>query len=469
MTNYYFTSIITLLSIGHVKANRNLVTGTPCLSLSSLSFGKSPDDTNCARVDVVAVVKTAFSQVSCSHNAREEMMLLTGTNDLGEAKNILTKICKGESYTPCTSWEDSPINGCDFKTVMNAIEAKVADSGGACGHDALTELTLLTGTKNLRMATSYIDLMCTDAWNKVQQTQYTDIDGRFDDIFMSDYFNGLTFLNTETGNFQGNENPQFPVSEDSRTAGESIKSFREGGATSSTLLLNIPDLQCKNQAMMCCFGRDRQSNDNNGNCADNDCIDKSPADNSNLCYTDFPTIIPFPNESEGAIHCHGLAWGEDVNGFEAKMKYNNLFYVSMYDHMYTRGYVEKMVPDEYVPMCGCIEDMPPVSRADCTEVTVTQTFYLSLDAGNYFDAEPGTDLNVSFSACKGIDFVNGAAANNDLASYANVLVRDGKMKTRVQKAIFDTLVGFKAPGDNANEDSCSRAYKQATGQKYPTG
>ena len=151
------------------------------------------------------------------------------------------------------------------------------------------------------------------------------------------------------------------------------------------------------------------------------------------------------------------------------MKYNNLFYVSMYDHMYTRGYVEKMVPDEYVPMCGCIEDMPPVSRADCTEVTVTQTFYLSLDAGNYFDAEPGTDLNVSFSACKGIDFVNGAAANNDLASYANVLVRDGKMKARVQKAIFDTLVGFKAPGDNANEDSCSRAYKQATGQKYPTG
>ena len=105
---------------------------------------------------------------------------------------------------------------------------------------------------------------------------------------------------------------------------------------------------------MCCFGRDRQSNDNNGNCADNDCIDKSPADNSNLCYPNFPTIIPFPNESEGAIHCYGLAWGEDVNGFEAKMKYNNLFFVSMYDHMYTRGYVEKMVPDEYVPMCGCI-------------------------------------------------------------------------------------------------------------------
>ena len=114
------------------------------------------------------------------------MMILTGTDNFGEAKNILTKICKGKSYTPCTSWEDSPINGCNFKTVMNAVEAKVAAAGKACGHDALTELTLLTGAKNLRMATSYIDLMCTDAWNKVQQTQFTDIDGRFDDIFMSE-------------------------------------------------------------------------------------------------------------------------------------------------------------------------------------------------------------------------------------------------------------------------------------------
>jgi hypothetical protein len=25
--------------------------------------------------------------------------------------------------------------------------------------------------------------------------------------------------------------------------------------------------------------------------------------------------------------------------------------------MYTRGYVEKTVPNDYVPMCGCIEDV----------------------------------------------------------------------------------------------------------------
>ena len=131
--------------------------------------------------------------------------------------------------------------------------------------------------------------------------------------------------------------------------------------------------------------------------------------------------------------------------------------------MYTRGYVEKTVPNEFVPMCGCIEDMPPVSRADCTEVNVMSAFSVSQDTGGSLYAEPSSELNVNYAACQGIDFTTGAAANNDLASYTNVLVRDGKMKPRSQRAIFDTLVGFRAPGDNANEQSCRVEYRKATG------
>ena len=44
---------------------------------------------------------------------------------------------------------------------------------------------------------------------------------------------------------------------------------------------------------------------------------------------------------------------------------NNLFYVSLYDHMYVRGYV-KNIPS--APMCACAEQMPTVSRADCTQI-----------------------------------------------------------------------------------------------------
>ena len=40
---------------------------------------------------------------------------------------------------------------------------------------------------------------------------------------------------------------------------------------------------CPNtHSIICCWGRDRQSNDDNGNCKANDCDNAQPADNSNL-------------------------------------------------------------------------------------------------------------------------------------------------------------------------------------------
>merc|ERR1711924_541962 len=53
------------------------------------------------------------------------------------------------------------------------------------------------------------------------------------------------------------------------------------------------------------------------------------------------------------------------------MGWNNLFFVSMYDHLYQRGYVDSVTDDPQIAgsqaMCGCVEDMNPVARADCTE------------------------------------------------------------------------------------------------------
>ena len=131
---------------------------------------------------------------------------------------------------------------------------------------------------------------------------------------------------------------------------------------------NIGDLAtCETNAAMCCWPKDRQANDGNGNCAtpyDENCVDKNVADNTNLCYVDVDRgsvstgfdsesgYIGFPednNNGEGAIHCHGLAWSNDVNDATARYKANYLFFVSMYDHMYQRGYV-KNIPG--APMCG---------------------------------------------------------------------------------------------------------------------
>jgi len=136
----------------------------------------------------------------------------------------------------------------------------------------------------------------------------------------------------EIGNFIG-DNPTYETSEESRRVGDNIRLFYENGVGSTALQASFSNFQsCENQAIACCFGADRQSNDNNGNCSDDDCADADPADNSNLCFTE-PSFTAYPQASEGSVHCHGLAWSDDSNDFSARFKYNNFFYVSMYGEL----------------------------------------------------------------------------------------------------------------------------------------
>lgn len=157
---------------------------------------------------------------------------------------------------------------------------------------------------------------------------------------------------------------------------------------------NVPALQsCQYNAAMCCWVQDRQANDNNGNCAepyDVNCVNAKPSANTNLCYMDFGRA-PFSNHHKDAFavfshhghknsnkaHCHGFAWtGHDqtetvaeelpLDGF---YKANTLFHVSLYDHLTRRGYVKAVAG---APMCGCVERMPTVLRADCTEMALRQ-------------------------------------------------------------------------------------------------
>mmetsp|Transcript_19857 Transcript_19857/g.30242 ORF Transcript_19857/g.30242 Transcript_19857/m.30242 type:complete len:385 (+) Transcript_19857:126-1280(+) len=183
-----------------------------------------------------------------------------------------------------------------------------------------------------------------------------------------------------------------------------------------------PDLvypNCAHNVLMCCFSSDRQANDDNGNCAepyDENCVDADPADNTDICYADHSRLPQasrvaaglsiFKDEEEGDTHCHGMVWSDDIYEDQARYAGNNLFYISMYDHLYTRGYVEN-IPG--APMCGCLEYMPTVSRSDCTEMDVTETFVLTFDSGELVNGRR-ISLDIEFNAC------NGGAANNDLES-----------------------------------------------------
>ncbi|CBJ26856.1 conserved unknown protein [Ectocarpus siliculosus] len=130
---------------------------------------------------------------------------------------------------------------------------------------------------------------------------------------------------------------------------------------------DVPDYDfrtCSHNTYMCCW----TENDGQG-----------MADNTDVCRViDYPSMgetTEYPGESEGEVHCHGFVWPEDATD-----KYIHLLaqFVQHFDHRDRRGYFGNI---EGAPMCGCIEEMPQVSEADCTT----------------YDNEPGREGK--FTAC----------------------------------------------------------------------
>ena len=237
-----------------------------------------------------------------------------------------------------------------------------------------------------------------------------------------------------------------------QTDASKVKEFYDGRGKYSKVswpdeLTNFELSTCSSNAAMCCWTKDRQANDNNGNCAtpyDENCVDKDPADNTNLCFADLEKgklssgydtdrgFVSFPEDNadgEGAIHCHGLAWSNDEYDPISRYKGNNLFYVSMYDHMHQRGYV-KNVPG--MPMCGCMDQMPMVTRSDCTQVDLSEDWEVVYENG-VFTASL-TKVEIAFNACRGRN-----NRNNDLWAYAARLYDEGRLTNRHFGTVGRTL------------------------------
>jgi len=144
--------------------------------------------------------------------------------------------------------------------------------------------------------------------------------------FIEQYYNGGTYLNEE-------HETNYPKTGDGKPTNVLKIDFQRAKQVYDTEgrygIIDWPDElsnfnldSCKMNAAKCCFAQDRQANDNNGNCAtpyDQNCEDKDPADNADLCYVDLErgvnstgyegagTMI-FPKDNaagEGPIHCHG--------------------------------------------------------------------------------------------------------------------------------------------------------------------
>jgi len=184
--------------------------------------------------------------------------------------------------------------------------------------------------------------------------------------FLELYYSGRASWNeeTETLLFPGSSTSPANVLKQSASKVKDYLSFAKRNAFIMPDLPQFDPTVCKSHVAQCCWSRDRQANDNNGNCNspyDSNCIDKDAGDNTDLCYNKL-SVAPYANgidangfsiyDHEGPIHCHGFAWAAEDREITSRYKANALFFVSMYDHMYQRGYVEN-IPGS--PMCGCVE------------------------------------------------------------------------------------------------------------------
>eukprot|EP00903_Cladosiphon_okamuranus_P008160 g7859.t1 len=99
---------------------------------------------------------------------------------------------------------------------------------------------------------------------------------------------------------------------------------------------------CQENTYMCCW----TENDGEG-----------MQDNTDVCRVG-DTL--YPDESEGEVHCHGMVWPEDATD-----QYIHVVaqFVQHFDHRDRRGYYGSL---KDAPMCDCIENMPVVTRADCS-------------------------------------------------------------------------------------------------------
>uniref|UniRef100_A0A7S4K7J0 Uncharacterized protein n=1 Tax=Odontella aurita TaxID=265563 RepID=A0A7S4K7J0_9STRA len=183
--------------------------------------------------------------------------------------------------------------------------------------------------------------------------------------------------------------------------------------------------RCELRAAMCCYVSNRAV--------------ATPVDGSEACYMDFKNAretnhvrdgysIYYDGTSareEGPLSCSGFAWGDDAGYADAALRGNTLFHVAMKTGLLDGGDVEQLPG---APMCGCVEQMPVVTRADCTKTVAVQTVKVTYDPVTRFFAE--VDItSIAHEDC------------GDLATYYDELVTDGKALAREKVLLEEHLVG----------------------------
>jgi len=388
------------------------------------------------------------------------------------------------------------------------------------------ELLTITGLEDGGNWWGALDDLCSAALGSTSSDNVEKDTPWLDGIDLDLFFDGQGALNNEYGNLQNIEsefmrrggydryfyigpdtrlNDYLPTSEESYQGGLAIMDFYNNTLgkkflSAPTASFGTKDNECsETSAAMCCWSKDRQYNDKNGRCDLGNCINKAPSDNTDLCWTeDDGNVFPYPNEDddledERDLHCHGVAWGtmeQEFGDVNNDAKWNSLFYVSMYDHLYKRGYVDSLTDAEDFmgeqAMCGCVEDMNPVARADCTEAigVANYTMYQDEETGLLALEYNEGSFNIEFRDCKGFEYDDEISPTdyqeaerkdkiglipdtNDLSAFVYRQFLEGKIDEGVIEKYEKTVVGYRFPEVNDNDDEREKVCKAAFKAKYP--
>ncbi|KAL7550272.1 hypothetical protein ACHAWF_013511 [Thalassiosira exigua] len=344
---------------------------------------------------------------------------------------------------------------CTPDALQSAISAAMSSTSACSATTVESELASLLGTaEDPAKIASASKALCAEAFERAT-LPWSKISKR-GDAFDREYFAGGSDWNDQlqTTSADGTETHHALAKDASRIMHE----VRAGTAGSRPIRFpdHLPAFDsCATGAAMCCHVADRQADDAGGTCADsNGCgYGSDPDGNTDVCLAS-AADAPVANRverglavyhlnsdlgpSEGDVNCHGFAWDEEDGGSVGA----RLFDVALKQSLYERGYV-RHIPGS--PMCGCIEQMATVTRADCTKITsVSETYTLTTSTEGLLVVKQ-TDADIQYGPCDAggdlSSLYKELNAANDPAAIDAKLVGDGGCAEAVDQAV--AAYGYK--------------------------
>jgi len=262
------------------------------------------------------------------------------------------------SLTSCLADEDISfsLDDCTADNFLAAVQAKM-EATAACANksDPLLELFSLFDATEEMDVYSNIEKVCTGAYKLSGYDVYDEgtlgMDAATERQITAEYLDGGSVWNYANSN------------DDTATI------ERVASTVATSRLLAWPDHHalehCDIGAAMCCSAVSRT-----------DPVANDP--NAEVCYVDIKAskrtarvrdgYSIYTQDQANDVYCEAFAWGTDGGSMQSALKGNALFqagFANMLD-----GSVEQ-IPG--APLCGCLDRMPVVTNAKCTQVTSTDS------------------------------------------------------------------------------------------------